>query len=183
MRRYLCMGACLATVVCVVAGCTTAGDSSGPGDALNHYISAYLNGNYEEAYRCLASEDRKTKSLEAYLAGRTDSGTFLARNLHRLIRYDIREVTLTDDSQACGKVEISVPDFSAIVGEISHALQTAAYPEGALENVSFLRRNVGLFEQKYQTEAIPRRVLQETFDLVREGDQWKVRAESRPRRS
>ncbi len=177
MSFFLC---CIA--LCVVC-CTTAGEKSGPGEALNLYISSYLNGNYEEAYRCLASEDRQTKSLDAYLAERTDSGTFLARNLHRLIRYDIREVTLTDDSHACGKVEITVPDFSAIVGEISKALQAAAYPEGALDNVSFLRRNVGIFEQKYQTEGIPRRVLQETFDLVREDGQWKVRAESRPRRS
>ena len=172
----------LGCIALLAVSCTPAGEKSGPGEALNLYISAYINGNYEEAYRCLASEDRKAKSLEAYLSERADSGTFLSRNLHRLIRCDIREVTLTDDNHACGKVDITVPDFPAIVGEISNALQAAAYPEGALDNVSFLRRNVGIFEQKYQTEGIPRRVLQETFDLVREGDQWKVRADSRPRR-
>ena len=173
----------LGCIALLVVNCTTASEKSGPGEALNHYISAYISGNYEEAYRFLASEDRQAKSLEAYLAERTDSGTFLTRNLHRLMRYDIREMTLVDDGHARGRVDITVPDFNAIVGEISNALQSAAYPEGALDNVSFLRRNVGIFEQRYQTEGLPRRVLQETFDLVREGDQWKIRAESRPRRS
>jgi hypothetical protein len=73
-------------------------------------------------------------------------------------------------------VEFSIPDFRAIVGEVSGALEAASYPESALENVSFVRRNVGAFEQKYQTEGIPRRTLQEKFDLIREGRQWKVRA-------
>jgi hypothetical protein len=73
-------------------------------------------------------------------------------------------------------VEISIPDFRAIVGEISGALDAAAYPESALENVSFVRRNVGAFEQKFQTEGIPKRTLRQTFDLVKEGREWKVRA-------
>jgi hypothetical protein len=35
---------------------------------------------------------------------------------------------------------------------------------------------VGAFEQRYQTEGIPRRMLQERVELVKEGRQWKVRA-------
>jgi hypothetical protein len=35
---------------------------------------------------------------------------------------------------------------------------------------------VGAFEQKFQTEGIPKRTLRQTFDLVKEGREWKVRA-------
>lgn len=170
----------LGCIVLLAFGRAAAGE--GPGEALSRYITAYLNGNYEEAYRCLAAEDRQAKSLEAYLAEKADPGTFLARNLHRLIRYDIQEVTLTDDRHAFGKVNITVPDFSAIVGDVSYELQGAAFPEGALDHVSYLRSSVGIFERKYQAGGVPGVVYQETFDLVREGDQWKVRAKSWPRR-
>ena len=176
MRRTLYMGILLGALWAVLAGCATGGDESKPDDAISLYLSAYMDGRYEEAYQYLSTEDRAAKSLEAYIAERKDSGTFLTRNLHRLIGYDIREVTLVDETHARGTVEISIPDFRAIVGEISGALEAADYPESALENVSFVRRNVGAFEQKYQTEGIPKRTLQETFELVKEGRQWKVRA-------
>lgn len=186
MRRYLRMGILLGALWAILAGCATGGDESNPADAISLYLSAYMEGRYEEAYQHLSAEDRQATSLEAYVTERKDSGTLLARNLHRLIRYDIREVTLVDENHAQAKVEISIPDFRAIVAEISSALEAAAYPESALENVSFVRRNVGIFEQKYQTEGIPKRTLQETFELVREGRQWKVRAGwglKEPRRS
>jgi hypothetical protein len=173
----------LGCLVLLVLGCATGGDESKPDDTISLYLSAYMEGRYEEAYQYLSTEDRQAKSLEAYVTERKDSGTFLVRNLHRLIRHDIREVTLVDENHARAKVEISIPDFRAIVAEISGALEAAAYPESALENVSFVRRNVGTFEQKYQTEGIPKRTLQETFELVREGRQWKIRADSRPRRN
>jgi hypothetical protein len=177
------MGILLGALWVILAGCATGGDESKPDDAISLYLSAYMDGRYEEAYQYLSTEDRQTKSLEAYVTERKDSGTFLARNLHRLIRYDIRGVTLVDENHARARVEISIPDFRAIVAELSGALEAAAYPESALENVSFVRRNVGTFEQKYQTEGIPKRTLQETFELVRENRQWKVRADSWPRRS
>ena len=174
MRRKLADRILLGGLDGSFSGCATGGDESKPDDAISLYLSAYMDGRYEEAYQFLSTEDRQSKSLEAYITERKDSGTFLARNLHRLIRYDIREVTLIDENHARAKVEISIPDFRAIVGEISGALEAAAYPESALENVSFVRRNVGAFEQKYQTEGIPKRTLQETFELVKEGGQWKV---------
>ncbi len=176
MRRYLYLAILLGALWAVLAGCATGGDESKPDDAISLYLSAYMDGRYEEAYQYLSAEDRQAKSLEAYVEERKDSGAFLTRNLHRLIRHDIREVTLIDDNRARAKVEISIPDFRAIVGEISGALEAADYPESAIENVSFVRRNVGAFEQKYQTEGIPRRTLQENIELVKEGRQWKVRA-------
>ncbi len=181
MRRNLYVVILLGALWLVLAGCSTGGDESKPDDALSHYVSAYVNGNYEDAYQLLSSEDRASKSLEAYVAERKDSGTFLTSNLYRLIGYSIREVTWVDETHARGTVEISIPDFRAIVGEISAALDRADYPDSALENVSFVRRNVGVFEHKYQTEGIPKRTLRETFDLVKEGRQWKVRAGWGPR--
>ena len=167
---FLC-GLCL-----FLAGCATGGDESKPDDAISLYLSATMDGRYEDAWQYLSTEDRQAKSLEAYVTERKDSGSFLTRNLHRLMRHNIREVTLIDENHARANVEISIPDFRAIVGEISRALEAADYPESALENVSFVRRNVGAFEQKYQTEGIPRRTLRENVELVKEGRQWKVRA-------
>jgi hypothetical protein len=176
MRRNLHLVILLGTFWAVLAGCATGGDESKPDDAISLYLSAYMDGRYEEAYQYLSAEDRQAKSLEDYVTERKDSGNFITRNLHRLMRHDIRELTLVDENHARAKVEISIPDFRAIVGEISGALEAADYPECALENVSFVRRNVGAFEQKYQTEGIPRRTLQENVELVKEGRQWKVRA-------
>jgi hypothetical protein len=176
MRRNLYLAILFAALWVIPVGCATGGDDSKPDDAISLYLAAYMDGRYEEAYQYLSTEDRQVKSLETYLTERKDSGTFLARNLHRLISYNVREMTRVDETHARGTVEISIPDFRAIVGEISGALDAAAYPDSALENVSFVRRNVGAFEQKYQTEGIPKRTLRETFDLVKEGGQWKVRA-------
>jgi hypothetical protein len=176
MNRNLYLVILLGALLIIPAGCATGGDESKPDEAIALYLAAYMDGRYEEAYQYLSAEDRQAKSLETYVSERKDSGTFLARNLHRLIGYNIREVTPVDETHARGTVEISIPDFRAIVGEISVALEAAAYPECALENVSFVRRNVGAFEQKFQTEGIPKRTLLETFDLVKEGRQWKVRA-------
>ena len=176
MRCSIIRGLFVCGLCLFLAGCATGGDESKPDDVILLYLSAYMDGRYEEAYQYLATEDRAAKSLEAYLAERKDSGTFITRNLHRLISYNIRDVAQVDEMRARGTVDISIPDFRAIVGEISGALEAAGYPESALENVSFVRRNVGAFEQKYQTEGIPRRMLQENVELVKEGRQWKVRA-------
>ncbi|HET6490463.1 MAG TPA: hypothetical protein VFG28_11965 [Syntrophales bacterium] len=176
MRRNVYPVILLGALWLILAACTAGVDESKPDDALSRYVSAYVNGNYEDAYPFLSSEDRASKSLEAYVAERKDSGAFLTSNLYRLIGYSVREVTLIDEMHARGTVDISIPDFRAIVKEISGALDTADYPDSALENVSFVRRNVGVFEHKYQTQGIPKRVLQQTFDLVKEGSQWKVRA-------
>ncbi|MGE5844721.1 MAG: hypothetical protein ACM32K_07450, partial [Syntrophaceae bacterium] len=77
MRRSLIRGLFLCGLCLVLAGCATGGDESKPDDALALYVSAYMNGNYEEAWQYLSSEDRAAKSLEAYVAERKDSGTFL----------------------------------------------------------------------------------------------------------
>ncbi|MGE5790559.1 MAG: hypothetical protein ACM33C_06795 [Syntrophaceae bacterium] len=183
MRRNLHLVILLGALGAILAGCATGGDESKPDDTLVLYVSAYMNGNYEEAWQFLSSEDRAAISREAYVAERADSGTFLARNLHRLISHDIREVTRVDENTARATVEVRIPDVRVIVGEVSGAMEAAAWPAGALDNVSFVRRNVGAFEQKYQTEGIPKRTIQETFVLVRENGQWRVRAGWGPRRS
>lgn len=183
MRRNLHLVILLGALGAILAGCATGGDESKPDDTLALYVSAYMSGNYEEAWQFLSSEDRAAKSLEVYVAERADSGTFLARNLHRLISHDIREVTRVDENTARATVEVRIPDVRVIVGEVSDAMEAAAWPAGALDNVSFVRRNVGAFEQKYQTEGIPKRTIQETFVLVRENGQWSVRAGWGPRRS
>ena len=103
MRRTLYTGILLGALWAVLAGCATGGDESKPDDAISLYLSAYMEGRYEEAYQYLSAEDRQAKSLEAYVAERKDSGAFLTRNLHRLIRHDIREVTLIDDNTRPGK--------------------------------------------------------------------------------
>ena len=183
MRRTLCVGILMGALWAVLAGCATGGDESKPEDILALYVSAYMNGNYEEAWQYLSTEDRTAKSLEDYIAERKDSGTFLARNLHRLISHDIREVKRVDENTARATVEVRIPDLRAIVGEVSGAMERADWPAGALENVSFVRRNVGAFEHKYQTAGIPKRTIQETFMLVREKEQWKVRVGWGPRRN
>ncbi len=171
-------------VFCILlVACTTGGGDSRPEEALAHYASAYLEGRYEEAWQYLSSEDRAAKSLEAWVEERKDSGTFLARNMHRLISHDIRDVVQVDENNARATLEVRIPDVRFIVGEISGAMEAATWPAGALDNVTFLRRNVGAFEQKYQTEGIPKRTIRETFLLVRENGQWKVRAGLALRRS
>ncbi len=183
MRRNLCPAVLLGVLWVILAGCTTGGGDSRPEEALAHYASAYLEGRYEESWQFLSSEDRAAKSLEAWVEERKDSGTFLARNLHRLISHDVRDVVQVDENNARATLEVRIPDVRVIVGEISGAMEAATWPEGALDNVTFLRRNVGAFEQKYQTEGIPKRTIRDTFLLVRENGQWKVRAGLALRRS
>ena len=176
MRHCLIRGVLFFALCAALAACAQGSVDSRPEEALSRYVSAYLEGRYEEAWQCLSSEDREAKSLEAYLEERKDSGTFLARNLHRLVSHDILDVTRVDENSARATVEVRIPDFRIVVGEVSGAMEAASWPAGALENVSFVRRNVGAFEQKYQTRGIPKRTIRETVLLVRENGQWKVRA-------
>lgn len=178
MRRSLIRGVFLFALCAVLAACAAGNGDSRPEEALSLYVSAYLEGRYEEAWQYLSSEDRAAKSLEAYLEERKDSGTFVARNLYRLVGHDILDVTQVDENNARATVEIRIPDLRVVVGEVSGAMEAASWPAGALENVSFVRRNVGAFEQKYQTQGIPKRTLRDTVLLVRENGQWKVRAGS-----
>jgi hypothetical protein len=176
VRRSLIRGIFICALCVALAACAPGSVDSRPEDALSLYVTAYLEGRYEEAWQLLSSEDRGAKSLETWIAERKDPGTFLARNLHRLIGYDIRDVARVDENTARATVEIRIPDLRVIVGEVSGAMEAADWPAGALETVSFVRRNVGSFEEKYGTRGIPRRTLQETFVLVREDGQWKVQA-------
>ncbi len=176
MRRNLLMILLLGGLCLVLAACAKSGGDSRPEEALAQYVSACLEGRYEEAWQCLSSEDRAAKSLEAFVEERKDSGTFLARNLHRLIGYDIRDVVQADENSARATVEVRIPDVRVIVGEVSAAMEAADWPAGALDYASFVRRNVGAFEQKYQTQGIPKKTIRETFLLIRENGQWKVRA-------
>ena len=176
VRRNLRQSVLLGMLCAAAAACVQSSADLRPEEALSRYVSAYLEGRYEEAWQCLSSEDRETKSLEAYLEERKDSGTFLARNLHRLVGHDVLDVIRVDENSARATVEVRIPDFRAVVGEVSDAMETASWPVGALENVSFVRRNVGAFEQKYQSRGIPKRTLRETILIVRENGQWKVRA-------
>ncbi|OPY04784.1 MAG: hypothetical protein A4E67_02243 [Syntrophaceae bacterium PtaB.Bin038] len=182
MRRSLIGGILFLAFCAVLAACAAGGGDSRPEDALSLYVTAYLEGRYEDAWRLLSSEDRGVKSLEAWLDERKDSGTFLARNLHRLIGHEVLEFTRVDENHARATVEIRIPDFRVVVGEVSGAMEAATWPAGALENVSFVRRNVGAFEQKYQTQGIPKRTIRETVLLVREDGQWRVRAGLRERK-
>ena len=182
MGRSLIRGILLCAFCAVLAACTTGGGDSRPEDALSLYITSYLEGRYEDAWQLLSSEDRGVKSLEAWIDERKDSGTFLARNLHRLIGHEILEVARVDDNNARATVEIRIPDFRVVAGEVSGAMEAATWPAGAFENVSFVRRNVGAFEQKYQTQGIPKRTIRETVLLVREDGQWRVRAGLRGRK-
>ena len=177
-RAIIFWGLCL-----LLAACATGSGDSRPEEVLAQYVSAYLEGRYEEAWQFLSAEDRAAKSLEAWVEERKDSGTFLARNLHRLVSHDIRDVVLVDENSARATVEVRIPDFRVIVGEVSAAMEAATWPAGALDNASFVRRNVGAFEQKYQTGGIPKSTIRETFLLVRENGQWKVRAGLGLRRS
>lgn len=182
MRRSLIGGILFCVFCAVLAACATGGGDSRPEDALSLYVTAYLEGRYEDAWQLLSKEDRGAKSLEAWIDERKDSGTFLTRNLHRLIGHEILEVTRVDENNVRAAVEIRIPDFRVVVGEVSGAMEAATWPAGAFENVSFVRRNVGAFEQKYQTQGIPKRTMRETVLLVREDGQWRVRAGLRGRK-
>lgn len=183
MKRNLSKAILIGGLCLLLAACAKGGVDSRPEEALSQYVSACLEGRYEEAWQFLSSEDRAAKSLEAWVEERKDSGTFLARNLHRLISYDIRDVVQADENSARATVEVRIPDFRVIVGEVSGAMEAADWPAGALDNATFVRRNVGAFEQKYQTQGIPKKTIRETFLLVRENGQWKVCAGLGPRRS
>jgi len=159
-----------------LAACAAGGGESGPEAALSQYVSACLEGRYEDAWQHLSAADRERKPLEAYVEERKDPGTLLARNLIRLISHDIRDIARVDENCARATVDVHIPDFRTIVGEVSGAMEAAAWPEGALDNVSFVRRHVGSFERKYQEQGIPKRTVRETILLVRENGQWKVSA-------
>ncbi len=148
------------------AGCSQIGSS--PEYALSMYLDAFLLGNYEEAYRFISTEDKRTKNLQEYLAEQSNGVLAFAQALSSKTSYEIKEMTLTGN-QAKAKIAVTAPNFGAIFIDVMGV--AFKYVFGDEENEENM---VKMLEEKYRDKELPMTTTIQTLDLVKENNGWKV---------
>lgn len=167
---------CFYLLLCIfLASCAPSGapPEAAPEEILRGYLDAILEGRFEDAYTYLASGDRAARSLEDYLAMRSDEGSLVARLLTRNASYRIKEVVVDGDGARCD-AEVTIPDFEMILREIDGKYLTGKFTESNMDNLSLVRRRLGYLDAKYRREGMPVKTVVESYRLVKDKNGWRV---------
>ena len=142
-----------------------ASSCSGPKQALSAYLDATIKGNHIEAYRLVSSADKPFQDANGYLAQSSAERNNLIRALSDRVSYQIKSVGKQGD-QAEVKVEISAPDYAAIINDLFEG------DPGKINLASGAGINK-MVEGKYGKK-IPLTKMDWDYTLVKEQDGWKV---------
>ena len=139
---------------------------------LEHYIRATYARDYEEAYSYIAAADQRLKDRASYVRDRSAFTGFtlqIARVLANYIEISALETRLEADR---GKIKIrfKVPDASKL-GPMLHD-----WDNDRLEALPSSQRKaiIGAIEKLRQSRDIEMIEGEDVFDLVKEGESWKI---------
>jgi len=148
------------TLLVLALGC------QGPEEALAGYLDAVNQGSAVSAYKFVSSNDRQFKGIKQYIADLSSERNNLVRAFGARTTYKIKGVE-KKGGQAGVTVEITAPDYAAIVAEVF-----SGDPEGISgESESRIRQQV---EQAYKGGQIPMTDNEWVYQLVKEPEGWKV---------
>jgi hypothetical protein len=135
---------------------------------MGKYLEAAHAGRYQEAYSLLSSSDRSAKSLEAFSRPMGSDTNPLAAALGIKDTFQVTEVA-TEGDKAKATVEIASPDYGgAFIGLIGTIFTKAL--GGQLEEKDIERE----ISNTMKGRNLPTIKRNEYYDLVKEGDGWKV---------
>jgi hypothetical protein len=136
---------------------------SGPEAALIGYLDAYHGGRYEATYGYISSQDRSVKNLKTYLAENKRTANPLAEAFADNIAIKILASKETGANATVTTV-ITLPD-------IDRMRKALVNKESDSVDIEQARK---LLARKYKGKEIPTLSKQESFQLVREQEIWKV---------
>lgn len=139
----------------------------GPNEILNSYLDASLKGRYEEAYSYISAEDKSIKDLQSYLKENSKEDNPFAQAIVSKVSYKILKLEKTEKT-ASADVEITLPDFGAIMADVMGAALKSAFGGGGEKEME------ALMAKKFESGEVPLTTQKETFTLQKENDGWKI---------
>jgi hypothetical protein len=139
----------------------------GPNEILNSYLDASLKGRYEEAYSYVSAEDKAIKDLQSYLKENSKEDNPVAQAIVSKVSYKILKLEKAKKT-ASAEVEITLPDFGAIMADLMGAAFESAFGGGGEKKME------ALMAKKLESGEVPLTTKKETFSLQKENDGWKV---------
>ena len=151
-------------VALVMTGC----GQSTPRQILTEYLKASLHGRYEEAYQYISTRDKQFKTLEQYLAEEPKEESPLAEVVSDKVSYEIIDVKL-EGEEAVAAVAVTLPDVSELLRD---AFGTALL--STLGDEETKKKAAEKLVEKYQDGDVPLTTINQSFELIRESDGWRV---------
>lgn len=143
-----------------------------PAQVIHAYLRASYSRDFIEAYRFISFEDRKVRDLNRYVQQRGAFSGFtlvIARKLSELVEI---AVIKNEESANRARIEIryKVPDPSKIASFVLNwdSFRLNALPDGERGEI------LTALEKRKNDGAIEMREGNETFELVKEGDEWRL---------
>lgn len=162
----------LAAWTVFTSGCSRPAPDSEPRAVLTAYIEAAIEGRHEDAQQYLAAkagEIRKAKTE----GGDSFEERLVRRALAAQVSFEIASMEISGTS-ARSEVKMTSPDFRVISRDISARLEAANFPEGGMEAIEYTSEMVNSLLRQYRAKGIPVVRERRTYELLREGDAWKV---------
>ena len=147
-------------------------EANNPLAVIRSYLKATYARDYRAAYRYISAADQRVRAEDSYVQGQGEFTGFTARLAGTLA--DFMDLNLIDESSEGNrskiKVEYSVPaseDVSALVWDWnSEKLNSLSIAEQALL--------LDALAERKRSGKLPRIQGHETFELIREGNAWKI---------
>lgn len=144
------------------------GSGSGPGSVVEAYQEAIQDGDYEAAYGYVSSQDRAVRSQQEFVDN-TREAMVLFGGLMDQTSYEITGEEVEGD-RATVAVTVTRPAIESLVGELMAEALSSAFSDEE-ESEEALQEAL---HEKLEAGDLPMTTDQETFDLVREEDGWKI---------
>jgi hypothetical protein len=145
----------------------------GPKEVLTGYLDAMISGRLEQAYQSLSSRDRAVRTLNDFVGDRSEEEGFIRNQIAKKINYTIKDVTVIKD-RARARVDISAPDFEAVMKDLLSGLSIQDLPGGSLDAHTYVSGLLGRQVKKYRDKGVPMKTTTEFFDLVQEGGEGTI---------
>ncbi|MGA1823305.1 MAG: hypothetical protein ACMUIP_01485 [bacterium] len=139
----------------------------GPDKVLNNYLNSSLGGRYKESYFYISAKDKAVKDLQSYCNENDKKDNLFANFIFHEASYRILKLEKSGKT-ARADVEIMLPDSQAILADVRGSAFSSALRDGDKEEIE------RIITKKYESDKVPLSRENETFELVKEKEGWKV---------
>ncbi len=147
-------------------GCKQEGP--GPKEVVSKFLNALLHQHPVEAYQYISSKDKQTKSSTDFQAELSEGlNSPLKTTIVSKTSFEIKEILIGEEKSEA-EVAISMPDFTAVFGDVMGTALASAFSGQSEEE---LQR---MMTEKLSGKELPVVTKIETFELIKEQDGWRV---------
>jgi hypothetical protein len=153
--------------VLIVSACDKLFPSK-PEDVLSEYLQADLVGDHKKAYSYISTTDKKSKSLEQYISGKSKySHTELTKLFIENTTHKIENVEIDGDNAQI-RVDTTTVDLEIITKEFANAGMRAVTTGKSFHDI---QKDIA---EKYKTQQLPLNNYKSNHQLIKEDNRWKV---------